>query len=343
MAGTRIKEAVENSELLVDFAARNGIEVDSAFVQGVARTRFLLDQQTLKDTDEAAFFDLYGKLSRALGKVTVGSIRDSREEFGDEARKYWWFGPKVRRSKADLAVKFFRRQAIIALALLLVFQIYWLIGSTLIDGQRQIETRLKEIKEQKIFSPAKTQGQATDTPEQTVRRDALDNEESDLRTRFATLHAMLLRWRDPSLWFSRQSVPIADLQDPTKWRENFKQQIALRVGAENRLKILQVYLLPLLYGWVGACAYVLRQLIMENRERTYRSESRIAYNLRIFLGVLAGLAVGWFLQPDAQDKLVGHLAPFTISFLAGYSVEVLFSAMDKIVNAFGSVSQGSKS
>ena len=48
------------------------------------------------------------------------------------------------------------------------------------------------------------------------------------------------------------------------------------------------------------------------------------------------------LKPDPGAKLVGNLTPLALSFLAGYSVEVLFSAMDKIVNAFGSVSQAVK-
>jgi hypothetical protein len=64
------------------------------------------------------------------------------------------------------------------------------------------------------------------------------------------------------------------------------------------LAVLQGYLLPLLYGWIGATAYVVRSLSREARERLYRRENDTAYTLRIFLGSLAGLAIGWFLKPE---------------------------------------------
>jgi hypothetical protein len=102
------------------------------------------------------------------------------------------------------------------------------------------------------------------------------------------------------------------------------------------VNILQTYFLPLLYGFLGTCAYVLRQLTIETRARTFRRETEIGYWLRIFLGILAGLAVGWFLRPDPnQDGLIRGLTPFALSFVAGYSVEVLFAAMDRLVTAFG--------
>ena len=107
--------------------------------------------------------------------------------------------------------------------------------------------------------------------------------------------------------------------------------------------ILQTYCLPLLYGFLGTCAYVLRQLTIETRARTFRRDEEIGYWLRIFLGILAGLAVGWFLRPEAsQDGFVRGLTPFALSFLAGYSVEVLFAGMDRLVAAFGSGASSGK-
>src|ERR1700724_2409744 len=146
MPGSRLQSAVSDAELVVEVAARNGIDVDSTLVNTVSATRAAVDAGTITQAQEAAFFEAYIKLSHALGKVTVSSIRDSRDEFGIERPKYLWFGPKIRISRAQLAVKRFRRQAVLALLVLLITQIYWLWGSTLTDNLQQVETRDAELK-----------------------------------------------------------------------------------------------------------------------------------------------------------------------------------------------------
>jgi uncharacterized membrane protein len=71
----------------------------------------------------------------------------------------------------------------------------------------------------------------------------------------------------------------------------------------------------------------------EINARTYREDSDTSYNLRIYLGILAGLAIGWFLSPNAKGGEGGVLQAL-LAFLAGYSVELLFSAMDRLLDAF---------
>jgi hypothetical protein len=100
------------------------------------------------------------------------------------------------------------------------------------------------------------------------------------------------------------------------------------------LESLNLYVLPLAYGLLGACAYVLRQLSNEVRDMTYTTEMEIGLNLRLFLGALSGLAVAWFLNPTTAPAVAGSIAPLALAFLAGYSVEVVFAAMDNLVSAF---------
>ena len=77
----------------------------------------------------------------------------------------------------------------------------------------------------------------------------------------------------------------------------------------------------------------MRSLAREARERLYRRENDIAYTLRLFLGALAGLAIGWFLKPEDVSGLKA-VSPFALAFVAGYSVDLLFTFLDKVVNAF---------
>jgi hypothetical protein len=108
------------------------------------------------------------------------------------------------------------------------------------------------------------------------------------------------------------------------------------ISAQFVLTVLQTYVLPLLYGWVGAMAYVMRSLISSIKDRTFRREHEVEYNLRTYLGLLSGLAIGWFVGSNVSKSGVTSLAPAAISFLAGYSVEILFSTMDRLVGAFAS-------
>src|SRR5437773_12430048 len=111
MPNNRVAEAIESAELLVDFASRNAFGLSPDLIQAVTKARSLFEQGKMTDTDESTFFQLYNSLSQAfqtLGKVTVSSIRDSREEFGDLAPKYGWFGLRTKMSKAYLSVTEFR-------------------------------------------------------------------------------------------------------------------------------------------------------------------------------------------------------------------------------------------
>jgi hypothetical protein len=73
--------------------------------------------------------------------------------------------------------------------------------------------------------------------------------------------------------------------------------------------------------------------VRSSLERLYRRENDTAYTLRIFLGALAGLAIGWFLKTQNVSGF-NAISPFALPFVAGYSVDLLFTFLDKIVNAF---------
>ena len=275
MSSPRLNSALEDAELLVEFAARNGIEVSGDVVECITTTRAALLKGNVGEKDEAKFYDAYTKLAHSLGKVTVSSIRDSRPEFGTERPKYIWFGGKERLSNAQRAVNRARWQTIIGLVILLIVQIYWLWGSTLVDNLRGVESRYAELKKTNLDN-------ATEQDKANVAA-----EKSNLFSRFTTLDSLLRDWS--SVWGvigSSQKPNYVDVESV------YPAHILLRVPAENRLTVFQIYVLPLLYGWVAACAYVLRQLVIETRDRTYQSESRWR-PFRLLLGALSGLAVGW--------------------------------------------------
>jgi len=103
-----------------------------------------------------------------------------------------------------------------------------------------------------------------------------------------------------------------------------------RISAEFIIRGLQIYGLPLLYGLLGAIIYTLRNLASEIKNLTYTHHSETKYRLRIIMGLLGGMAIGWFLKPE-ELGVSGSMSPMALAFLAGYNVEVLFAVMDKFI------------
>ena len=104
-----------------------------------------------------------------------------------------------------------------------------------------------------------------------------------------------------------------------------------QLAAQFVLGILQSYILPLLYGILGAGTFVLRSLSKEIEEETFSDQKRTQHLMRVSLGALAGILVGWFsfLIPSETTSFVGSISPLAIAFLVGYNIELFFSLMDR--------------
>jgi hypothetical protein len=106
------------------------------------------------------------------------------------------------------------------------------------------------------------------------------------------------------------------------------------------LQIISRFLLPVIYGFMGATVFLVRKIYYEyNRERLSES-STVDFRLRFFLGEVAGLAVAWFLAPANEPiaaalptSTIANLSPLVMSFIAGYAVELLFSVLDRVVSS----------
>lgn len=94
------------------------------------------------------------------------------------------------------------------------------------------------------------------------------------------------------------------------------------------LQILQSYILPLLYGILGAGTYALRTLSKEIDQEIYSRRKAVQHVFRIALGALAGIMVGWFAPKDQ----LGSISPLAIAFLVGYNIEIFFRLMDRLID-----------
>ncbi len=111
---------------------------------------------------------------------------------------------------------------------------------------------------------------------------------------------------------------------------------------KSKVTLLTVWLLPGLYGLLGSCVYLMRELVLFNAEaltRHTRILTMLSLSLRVALGGLAGIIIGWFWVPSNVGNGVAlppiSSIPFGIAFFAGFSIETLFSVLDRIKSSVG--------
>ena len=86
---------------------------------------------------------------------------------------------------------------------------------------------------------------------------------------------------------------------------------------------------PMLLGALGACTYVLRLVSDEIKETTFSKTSPIRNVVRVALGALAGVVIGF------GGIVTGTgLSSAALAFIAGYAVEPVFSTLDGIAERF---------
>ena len=310
-----LSEAIYNAELLAVYVSRNGIDVNPGTMQGIANAHENLENGKLIGSAEAAFLKHYRELASAAYPVTVASLLDSTVP--QKHSLPWWlfFGGKLKFIPANVSSYTHWFFAVIALLLLILTQSYYVVGNNLI--QLLPEYRLLGGEEQVVLNGVAPKFGAAQRSEKPAEVNGLIKAD----------RTMLCRWL---AWCPLIDTPVKASETSKPAEADTDATVVMSVQV---LAVLQGYLLPLLYGWIGAAAYALRSLAREARERLYRRENDTAYTLRIFLGALAGLAIGWFLRPEDVSGFKA-LSPFALAFVAGYSVDLLFTFLDKIVNAF---------
>lgn len=137
---------------------------------------------------------------------------------------------------------------------------------------------------------------------------------------------------------------IADIQDEITsavslidywifWAETGETAKA-KAYARQMFILLENYIYPLLAGALGACVSLLRQIFAQLREKKLHLRLFQSLELRIAVGTIAGIVVGWLSSPDLSSGI--SLTPLALAFAAGYAVEIIYDLLDRIVAAFSS-------
>lgn len=330
-SGESFARAVRGAQALMAYASEAGVEVDDAVLASIIAASKSAPGFQLDADAEASFWKSYRTLSSKLRPVTVSSLASTMKIDS------WW-----RFSGAGIWTIGYTIAAGLVLLALVLLQIYWVGGTTLAENLTALEAQitleqqklyaLKNAFQEKASKPGAARGSlATDEPYQS-QKAKLDN----LLFKEKYTYSQLRFWATPvKRYFLDEDKPQpADAQ----WEQTTKENVQIRQFAQILLDVMQRHILPLLYGLLGTFSFVLRTISTEIKQRSYQPESNVLYLVRICLGALAGVAIGLFLTPDSAGSVITSVSSLALAFVAGYSVDLLFAAMDRVVQAFAPTS-----
>ncbi len=331
------KSIMDSQKLIAHLAKSGSIELDPR-VTGVlvsAKKNLIQKEWTIQEENE--FLIAYDKLATQAHPVNIDSLNAIFPV--DTGKK------NSAKSDADKAVSWYRRYTMVTLIVLLVCQVYWLVG-------HDLRTNLQALFEQREYTQSLIDQGKVHEPGEPLLSVQLQVQNQKLDANYK----LLMYWNQAWLLGSsfsdampkyfqakyeqRKKILEADITNNAQELDKLALERKLHqvrmvlfeyiLAADFILEAFQAYFLPLLYGLFGAFIYVLRNLMAEIKMRTYSHDSEVKFRLRLTLGALGGMIIGWFFQPDEASGLAS-LSPMALAFLMGYNIELLFSIMDRVI------------
>ncbi len=104
-----------------------------------------------------------------------------------------------------------------------------------------------------------------------------------------------------------------------------------RFRFEQSLILLGNWILPGLYGMLGAIIFLMRRIL----DPALPSPTWLRFPFRIIMGGFAGIIVAWIWSPSPNHPSLpafASLGAFGLAFIIGYSTDFFFLLLDRIVN-----------
>jgi hypothetical protein len=340
-----LKDGIKDSELLLSYASEQGLTVDSSNIKAIIKAKKNEQKNSWSEQDEIDFWIAFQTISKLVQPVTIDSLRAASVPVDKPLT--WWekITFRQKRSMVSKSVTWYRWLGLIFMIIMLTLQIYGIIGTALMARVTSGDNRIVEISKRTSELILITQAAATVDGTASMEMTNLEAENEQISKEVESSIQLLGDWLNliPSLWsrttkdisksLVQSEMGVPGQEKFTGGTSQASNNIVVISQAKSLIIILNQYILPLLYGLLGGFAFVLRSLADETKRMVYTSESNIKFGLRIHLGALAGLVIG-FLWGDFQGKsfgLVESLSPLAVAFLAGYSVDFLFRLLDSAI------------
>ena len=337
-AADRLKEAVEAANTLLYHAISSGQDLPNTVRDPVIHARGAVARGEMTDAQEAIFLDAYAKLAMRVTPVTAATLDATSRR---RARR-GWLGRLMGLRPVSDAQRLASRFGVLALCLVAaIAATEWTSAfiSSILIADKQIAANVLEMRD------AYNKIQSLDSQIQMLTASGAAPPDS---TNAVAVRATLKARRDEIE--TRRHV-VFDANDTLieAQQQGYKTLERIRFLGQEEIKlvilplavILGSFLLPVLYGALGTCAFVMRSLFREMVDRTFDGRRTGEFVVRIFLGMLSGLTLQWLVvRPDGT--VAAGVTPAVLAFIGGYSVEMLFTAIDRLVLLVTGRSRGSQ-
>jgi hypothetical protein len=230
-------------------------------------------------------------------------------------------------------------------------QIYWITGNNTVNQSTRLlgEIIVIDKKEQEVLHTQFSlriqmealRKQEKEIPHILIVEDhKLEMEAQSLRTKKFKIESKI-KEMDNVLSYTTGGIFFPSLEE-VKEDVFISKNMERQISKKSSLPLLELqiilndtvyqYFLPMLFGLLGACVHILRQLSLQIESLTFTVFNTIKFQLRLYLGTIAGLTFSW-LFPVMDINSVFVASPLAVAFIVGYSIEVLFLALDRVINS----------
>jgi hypothetical protein len=319
----RLAGAAEDADALLYYAIASGREVAKDVRDPIVRTRRqTIAAHLVSDAEEAEFLAAYAKLAVMVYPTTAATLRATSRT----VRRPWpW--RRMSDGLTSEAQRVAYRFGFLALILVVVIGgLEWTrtFISAVVSDQAEYTKVLEELRPGRAAqkrlveqialldrdrpggSDALRAGLVRQREDLDMRLQVLDDREAGLVRRIQAGYETLGRILPVVNWSELRNVivPVATIE--------------------------AVLVLPVLYGALGTVTFVLRTVYGEMIQRSFDARRTGEFVVRIFLGMLSGVSLPWLITRDSQG-IPGGVTPAVLAFLGGYSVELLFAAIDRVL------------
>jgi hypothetical protein len=338
-----VREALDDAERLLKYAAETGVDVDTATRDHILDARAAGSSGWTEEI-VANLLAALTALSARLRPICAESLKAYADDSESAVRTYWIV-------------------AVLLAIVIIPFSIASFVSSAISTAIRtDIATAndlAVKLRAQLGPPPAATASSTTGAAAPPAPLPAGLSESdviSELQDYAATTRAIDGRARQLNLFvFNLELDPYASIRNnPKEIHKKFQLPQGLpdfaaaadgqtqlyqdvRYFAQSILDDISVFygatatcLLPVLYALLGTCAYLLRSFEQQMSLRTFMPT--VANSARFLIAAIGGAVVGLFNNFTITQG--ASIPPLAIAFLVGYAVDVFFTFLESLIGAF---------
>jgi hypothetical protein len=313
-----VKEALRLLYYATEIGKAGGPELRDPIITA---NNVIASGQPLSPAQESAFLGAYSQLSALVSPVTAKTLRASEKSY--------------------LPI-YFGIVALITLLFIGIVEGYRLLVSLTNANVQSFEKLEKDLSAVTV-SLTTTSRQLNILNEKNVPLDPVQAvlKENLERQRDEIIEQQNILLRKSVEIEGKLSTSFAILEHPLfsfwlKEGELFRQQLDRKQLFTPISELVEAMLagslIPILYGLLGACVYILRIILNKVSERSFDDTRKWEFVLRIFLGTLSGVVLHWLFVGN-NKQIPGGVTPAVLAFMGGYSVELLFTTIDRMLTA----------